>query len=76
MGFNYTDLCPVLIAWALESAYQLGLPVIAQDKLWQPLGAQAKATWLTDSKGFTFSGAGFCATLRDWAQFGASSARI
>ena len=70
MRFNYTDLCPVLIAWALESAYQQGLPVIAQDKLWQPLGAQAKATWLTDSKGFTFSGAGFCATLRDWARLG------
>ncbi len=63
MRFNYTDLCPVLIAWALESAYQQGLPVIAQDKLWQPLGAQAKATWLTDSKGFTFSGAGLLCHL-------------
>ena len=68
--FNYTDLCPVLVAWALESAYQQPLPVIAEQKLWQPMGAQSNATWLTDSKGFTFSGAGFSATLRDWARLG------
>lgn len=68
--FNYTDLCPVLVAWALESAYQQRLPVIAQEKLWQPMGAQGNATWLTDSKGFAFSGAGFSSTLRDWARLG------
>ena len=69
-GFNYTDLCPVLVAWALESVYGQPLCVIAEQKLWQPLGAKNDATWLTDSKGFTFSGAGFSATLRDWARLG------
>jgi CubicO group peptidase (beta-lactamase class C family) len=69
-GFNYAELCPVLVAWALESVYGQPLCVIAEEKLWQPLGAKNDATWLTDSKRFTFSGAGFSATLRDWARLG------
>lgn len=68
--FNYTDLNPVLLAWVLESAYRQPLARIAQTHLWQPMGAEADATWLTDSKGFTFSGAGVSATLRDWARLG------
>jgi CubicO group peptidase (beta-lactamase class C family) len=69
-SFNYTDICPVMVAWALESVYAKPLPRIAEQKLWHPLGANDDATWLTDSKGFTFSGAGFSATLRDWARIG------
>jgi CubicO group peptidase (beta-lactamase class C family) len=68
--FNYTDLNPVLVAWVLESVYQQPLHLIAQEQLWQPLGAEADATWLVDAKGFTFSGAGLSATLRDWARLG------
>jgi len=69
-SFNYTDICPVIIAWALESVYEKPLANITEQKLWHPLGAKDDATWLTDSKGFTFSGAGFSATLRDWARIG------
>ena len=69
-SFNYTDICPVMVAWALESVYAKPLANIAEQKLWHPLGASDDATWLTDSKGFTFSGAGFSATLRDWARIG------
>jgi CubicO group peptidase (beta-lactamase class C family) len=69
-SFNYTDICPVMVAWALESVYAKPLANIAEQKLWHPLGANDDATWLTDSKGFTFSGAGFSATLRDWARIG------
>lgn len=68
--FNYTDVNPVLVAWVLESVYKMPLPQIAEMHLWQPLGAAADATWLTDAKGFTFSGAGFSATLKDWARLG------
>ena len=74
-SFNYTDICPVLVAWALESVYGKPLAHIAEQKLWHPLGANDDATWLTDSKGFTFSGAGFSATLRDWARLGLFVAR-
>jgi len=69
-SFNYTDICPVMVAWALESVYAKPLANIAEQNLWHPLGANDDATWLTDSKGFTFSGAGFSATLRDWARIG------
>ena len=63
--FSYTDINPVLIAWVLETIYQMPVPKIAEKYLWQPMGAAANATWLTDSKGFTFSGAGFSATLQE-----------
>ena len=68
--FGYTDLNPVLMAWVLVSAYQLPLHLIAQQQLWQPMGAASDATWLTDARGFTFAGAGFSATLQDWARVG------
>ena len=68
--FNYTDINPVIVAWALESVYMQPLSRIAERLLWQPMGAVSDATWLTDSKGFTFSGAGFSATLQDWARLG------
>ena len=68
--FNYTDVNPVLMAWVLVYAYQMPLHQIAEQNLWQPLGAASDATWLTDSKGFTFAGAGFSATLQDWARVG------
>ena len=68
--FNYTDINPVLVAWVLETVYQQPLALIAEQQLWQPMGAAADATWLTDAKGFTFSGAGYSATLRDWARVG------
>jgi CubicO group peptidase (beta-lactamase class C family) len=69
-SFNYTDICPVIVAWALESVYAKPLANITEQKLWHRLGAKDDATWLTDSKGFTFSGAGFSASLRDWARIG------
>lgn len=68
--FNYTDLNVVLVAWALESVYRQPLAQIAQQQIWQPMGAASDATWLSDSKGFTFSGAGLSATLQDWARLG------
>lgn len=68
--FNYTDINPVLVAWVLETVYRQPLALIAEQQLWQPMGAAADATWLTDSKGFTFSGAGVSATLQDWARVG------
>jgi len=68
--YNYTDVCPVLVAWVLEAVYKQKLHIICEEQLWQKIGAQAKATWLTDGRGFTFSGAGFSAVLRDWARLG------
>lgn len=68
--FNYTDLNPVLMAWVLVYVYQMPLHQIAEQNLWHPMGASSDATWLTDERGFAFAGAGFSATLQDWARVG------
>ena len=68
--FNYTDLNPVLMAWVLVYVYQMPLHQIAEQNLWHPIGATSDATWLTDARGFAFAGAGFSATLQDWARVG------
>ena len=68
--FNYTDLNPVLMAWILVYVYQMPLHQIAEQNLWQPIGASSDATWLTDARGFAFAGAGFSATLPDWERVG------
>jgi hypothetical protein len=43
---------------------------LSAEKIWQPMGAEANATWLLDKSGYEL---GFCcinATLRDYARFG------
>jgi len=68
--FNYTEICPQIIAWVIEATSGMSMPKFAEQYLWQPMGAESKASWLTDSKGFVFAGAGFSATLRDWCKLG------
>jgi CubicO group peptidase (beta-lactamase class C family) len=41
-----------------------------QEKVWQPIGAEADATWLVDAEGFEVAHFGFNAVLRDYARFG------
>ncbi|GAA6154571.1 serine hydrolase [Pyruvatibacter sp. HU-CL02332] len=40
------------------------------EKLWQPLGAESDAFWLTDSEGMEMAFGGFNATARDYAKLG------
>lgn len=68
--FNYSEICPQLIAWVLQSVFRMPLYAIAEQYLWEPMGAEADAAWLTDAKGFALAAAGFSATLRDWARLG------
>jgi len=39
-------------------------------KIWQPIGAEADATWWADPSGLEFPASGFNAVLRDWARLG------
>jgi len=66
--FNYTELCPLTIGMVIRNATQKTLAQFAQQYLWQPMGAEGNATWLTDSQGFEFNCVGFGAQLRDWAR--------
>jgi CubicO group peptidase (beta-lactamase class C family) len=39
-------------------------------KVWEPIGAEADATWLVDAQGFEVAHFGFNAVLRDYARLG------
>jgi len=41
-----------------------------QEKVWQPIGAEADATWLVDAEGFELGHFGFSAVMRDYARLG------
>ena len=50
-----------------------GVPIAeyCSTRLWQPIGAEADASWLTDSSGLEVGYMGFNATLRDYGRFAA-----
>lgn len=66
--YNYNELCPLTIGMVIRQVTGKPLAAFCEEALWQPLGAQAGATWLCDSKGKEFNCIGFGACLRDWAR--------
>ncbi len=70
LRFNYNELCPLTIGMVVRSASQLSLAEFAERHLWQALGAEGDATWLTDSLGKEYNCVGFAARTRDWARMG------
>ena len=69
-SFNYNELCPLTLGMVMRAVTGQSLSTFAQEALWQPMGAQADATWTTDSERNEFNCIGFAATLRDWARLG------
>ena len=41
-----------------------------RQKVWEPIGAEADAAWLTDAEGFELAHFGFNAVLRDYPRLG------
>lgn len=68
--YNYNELCALTVGIVIRSVTGKSLSEFAQEALWQPIGAESQATWLTDSKRNEFNCIGFAATLRDWARLG------
>ncbi len=68
--FNYNELCPLTLGMVVRRVTGGSLSAFAEKALWQPLGAEAPATWLTDARGAEFNSIGFAARLRDWARLG------
>jgi CubicO group peptidase (beta-lactamase class C family) len=68
--FNYNELCPLTVGLVIRSATNTPLSDFAQQQLWQPIGAEANATWLMDKYGVEFNCIGFAARLRDWIRLG------
>jgi CubicO group peptidase (beta-lactamase class C family) len=70
---NYNSLDTAIIAWLVERAVAMPLPEFTSRFLWQPLGAEADAYWLTDGPkgvGRAFAPGGYNARLRDYARIG------
>jgi len=68
--FYYASGDSQVLGLVLRNAVGLPLATYLSDKIWQPMGAEANATWLLDKAGYE---TGYCcinATLRDFARFG------
>ena len=68
--FNYSSADSQVLGLVLRAAVGVPLATYLSEKIWQPMGAEANATWLVDKGGYE---TGYCcinATLRDYARFG------
>ena len=68
--FRYASSDSQVLGLVLREAVGMPLATYLSQKIWQPMGAEASATWLLDKGGYE---TGYCcinATLRDYARFG------
>lgn len=71
--FAYKTIDTAVLGWLIERVSDGSVAAYTARKLWEPLGAEADGFYIMDGEpgtGREFSGAGFNATLRDWARFG------
>lgn len=68
--FHYSSAETQVLGLVLRAATGKPLAEYLSDRIWQPMGAEADASWVTDKGGYEVALAGFNATLRDYARFG------
>jgi len=68
--YNYNEICPLTLGMVIRHVSGRNMSAFAEEVLWQPMGAEADATWTTDSEGNEFNCIGVAARLRDWARLG------
>lgn len=72
--FAYKTLDTAVLGWLIERVSGgSSIAAYAAQRLWEPLGAERNGFFVMDGppgEGREFNGAGFNATLRDWARFG------
>ena len=68
--FSYSSAESLVLGLVLAAATKRTLSDYATEKLWQPLGAEADATWIIDATGQEITFAYVNAVLRDWARLG------
>ena len=71
-GLRWSYASAETFVLSLVLAGALGGPVaeFAATRLWQPMGAEAQASWLVDPAGHALGYMGFNAVLRDYARLG------
>jgi len=68
--FSYSSAETVVLGLVLAAATKRTVSDYGAEKLWQPLGAEADATWIIDATGQEITFAYVNAVLRDWARLG------
>jgi CubicO group peptidase (beta-lactamase class C family) len=68
--FNYASLNTEVLGLVLAHATGMTLSGYLQTRIWQPMGAEADARWVTDATGQEVAWCCLNATLRDYARFG------
>ena len=71
--FQYKTIDTAVLGWLVEQVSGMSVAAYTEHCLWEPLGAEADGFYIMDGPpgvGREFSGAGFNATLRDFARFG------
>lgn len=70
MRFSYSSAESLVLGLVLAAATKRSVSDYAADKLWQPLGAEADASWNIDATGQEITFAYINSVLRDWARLG------
>ncbi len=68
--FSYSSAETQVLGLALRAAVGRNLSEYLSGKIWQPMGAEADASWLIDKGGYEVAFGFFNATLRDYARLG------
>jgi CubicO group peptidase (beta-lactamase class C family) len=68
--YYYASIEPDVLGVVLHYAINKPASEYLQEKVWQPIGAEADATWLLDAEGVEVAHFGFNAVLRDYARLG------
>lgn len=71
--FQYKTIDTAVLGWLVERVTRGSVAAYTTRCLWEPLGAESDGFYIMDGPpgvGREFSGAGFNATLRDFARFG------
>jgi len=68
--FSYASAESEVLSLVLHNAVGKNLADYLSEKIWQPMGAEADATWIVDAGGHELGYMGLNATLRDWGRLG------
>jgi CubicO group peptidase (beta-lactamase class C family) len=66
--YHYASIEADVLGIVLQYAVKKSLSAYLQERVWQPIGAEADAKWLLDAEGLEVAHFGFNAVLRDYAR--------
>jgi len=68
--FHYASAESQVLGLVIANAAHMPLAEYLQSRIWQPMGAEADASWGVDARGTEMASCCLNAVLRDWARFG------